>query len=119
MVVEESERERVIQMLKVKYDNEKVERVRELLEFFLEHKTLINKFIHYNLSAIDQQFQSLVVLIPEIFEFDSKRLLWRACIRRHVKKQIRDSDDYDVELGVRREMVFADSFEQLKELSSK
>mmetsp|Transcript_18663 Transcript_18663/g.31920 ORF Transcript_18663/g.31920 Transcript_18663/m.31920 type:complete len:206 (+) Transcript_18663:16-633(+) len=59
----------------------------------------------------------LVTMMPQIFEFDSKRLLWKQCIKRHARKVIKQSDDYEIDIGVRRDTVFGDSFEQLKDLT--
>ena len=49
-----------------------------------------------------------------MLDFDSKRLIWRTQIKRHIKKQLKDSGEYEVDIGVRRNQVFDDSFEQLK-----
>jgi hypothetical protein len=54
--------------------------------------------------------------MPEILTFESKRLLWRICIKKHIKKSSRDNGDYEIDIGVRRNSVFGDSFEQLKDI---
>jgi E3 ubiquitin-protein ligase HUWE1 len=44
-------------------------------------------------------------------------LLWRHLIKKHLKKQNRDNDQfYEIDIQVRRNQVFGDSFEQLKDI---
>jgi len=78
---------------------------------------MINKFISVNQSVVNDQLLSLVSLVPQIFDFSSKRLLWRIVVKNLSKKKQHQSDDYDIEIGVRRDAVFGDSFEQLKDLA--
>lgn len=115
---ESSEPKDLLQSLTSRLDSSKIDKVRSLLQFFINNKHLLNLFISVNLSSIDQHFQSLVVLIPEIFDFETKRLLWKACIKKHAKKITRGSDEYEIDLGIRRDQVFADSFEQLKDMET-
>ena len=49
-------------------------------------------------------------------DFESKRLLWRICIKKHIRKISRDNGEYEIDIGVRRNQVFGDSFEQLKDI---
>lgn len=92
-------------------------RVQNLITFFFKNKKMLNDFIHANQSIISEQLQNLVVCLPEILDFDSKRLLWRICIKKHFKRNDRDNDAYEIDLQVRRNHVFGDSFEQLKGIS--
>lgn len=44
-------------------------------------------------------------------------MLWRHLIKKHLKKQNRDNDQfYEIDIQVRRNQVFGDSFEQLKDI---
>ena len=73
-------------------------RVQNLITFFFKNKKMLNDFIHANQSIISEQLQNLVVCLPEILDFDSKRLLWRICIKKHFKKNDRDNDAYEIDL---------------------
>jgi len=60
---------------------------------------------------------SLISNLPQLLNFSSKRLLWRHLIKKHLKKQNRDNDQfYEIDIQVRRNQVFGDSFEQLKDI---
>lgn len=65
----------------------------------------MNDFISANASHSDSLLQ-LVSIMPDILEFNSKRILWRQLVKKNIKK----SDDYDIDLQVRREQIFDDSF---------
>lgn len=54
--------------------------------------------------------------MPEILDFESKRLLWRVLIKKTLRKNQPDGE-YEIDIGVRRGQVFGDSFEQLKDIS--
>lgn len=54
--------------------------------------------------------------MPCLLEFTSKRTLWRHLVKRHLKKSAREDQDFEVDLQVRRDQVFSDSFEQLKDV---
>ena len=54
--------------------------------------------------------------VPEILDFDSKRLLWRVLIKKTLRRNQPDGE-YEIDIGVRRNQVFGDSFEQLKDIS--
>jgi E3 ubiquitin-protein ligase HUWE1 len=58
----------------------------------------------------------LVISVPEILEFDSKRLLWKICIKKYLRKNVKDNGEFEIDLQVRRNQVFGDSFEQLKHI---
>lgn len=81
------------------------------------NKELLNVYIqksHSNQqSAQLTSLLDLVIMVPQILEFSSKRILWRQCIKKQLKKQGRD-EEYEIEVQVRRGQVFSDSFEQLK-----
>ena len=87
-----------------------------MIKFFFENKKLINKFIRINQTVINEQFQNLVISVPEILEFDSKRLLWKICIKKYLRKNVKDNGEFEIDLQVRRNQVFGDSFEQLKHI---
>lgn len=59
---------------------------------------------------------SFVTLLPQLLEFESKRLLWRLCIKKHLRKSSREHGEYEIDIQIRRNQVFADSFEQLKDI---
>jgi E3 ubiquitin-protein ligase HUWE1 len=40
--------------------------------------------------------------VPEILDFDSKRLLWRVCIKKYLRKNIKEYQEYEIDIGVRR-----------------
>ena len=39
--------------------------------------------------------------VPEILDFDSKRLLWRVLIKKTMRKNQQD-DGFEIDIGVRR-----------------
>ena len=52
------------------------------------------------------QLKNLVVKIPQILEFDTKRLIWRTMLKKNKQKMKGGA----WELHVRREQAFDDSF---------
>lgn len=86
-------------------------RVQDLIRFFFVNKKLINKFIRINQTVINDQFQNLVIQVPQILDFDSKRLLWKICIKKHLRKNVKAHGEFEIDLQVRRNQVFGDSFE--------
>lgn len=89
-------------------------RVQKMIGFFLRNKKLINKFISINQMVINSQFLDLVVQVPQILDFESKRLIWKICMKKHIKKKLKGTDQYEIDLQIRRNQVFDDSFEYLK-----
>lgn len=59
----------------------------------------------------------MVIQVPEILDFDSKRLLWKVTIKKHIKRQLRDNGEFEIDIQVRRNQVFGDSFAQLKDIN--
>jgi len=92
-------------------------RTQDLIHFFYVNKRLLNSFIQSNQSpATVDHFLNFAIQLPQILDFESKRLLWRLCIKRHLRKSSRDNGEYEIDIQIRRNQVFADSFEQLKEI---
>jgi len=78
---------------------------------------MINKYIQLNQSTPWHQqdhFLNLIIEMPEILEFESKRILWRQCIKKYLKKK--NDDEYEIDVQVRRNHVFGDSYEQLRDI---
>ena len=87
-----------------------VERVQHVITFFFKNKSLINNFIRINQAAAINQFLNIVTTVPQILNFETKRLLWRVLIKKHLRKSQRDAGDYEIDVGCRRDQVFGDSF---------
>jgi len=51
------------------------------------NKKLINVFIRVNQQVVNVQLKNLVVKIPQILEFDTKRLIWRVMLKKAKQKQ--------------------------------
>jgi len=49
--------------------------------------------------------------VPQILDFDSKRLIWKICVKKYIKKNFKDLGEFEIDLQVRRNQVFGDSFE--------
>jgi len=93
-----------------------VERVQHVIKFFFKNKSLINNFIRINQAAAINQFLNIVTTVPQILNFETKRLLWRVLIKKHLRKSQRDAGDHEIDVGCRRDQVFGDSFQQLKDI---
>jgi len=57
-----------------------------------------------------------VIQVPQLLDFDSKRLIWKICVKKFIKKNLKDQGDFEIDLQVRRNHVFGDSFETLKHI---
>ena len=57
-------------------------RLRTIIGFFISNKKLINVFIRVNQQVVNVQLKNLVVKIPQILEFDTKRLIWRIMLKK-------------------------------------
>ena len=56
------------------------------------------------------QLKNLVVKIPQILEFDTKRLIWRVMLKKAKSKY----KDREWDICVRREQAFDDSFNMMR-----
>ena len=63
-------------------------------------------FIRVNQQVVNVQLKNLVVKIPQILEFDTKRLIWRIMLKK--TKQKVKGGTWDI--LVRRDQAFDDSF---------
>lgn len=84
-------------------------RLRTIIGFFISNKKLINVFIRVNQQVVNVQLKNLVVKIPQILEFDTKRLIWRIMLKKTKPKM---GGAWD--LPVRRDSAFDDSFAIMK-----
>jgi len=81
-------------------------RLKSIIAFFISNKKLINIFIRVNHQVVNVQLKNLVVKIPQILEFDTKRLIWRLMLKKTKQKQRLAQWD----IMVRRDQAFDDSF---------
>ena len=91
----------------------KDDRLRVFITFCLEHKKVINSFIRANQQILNDSLRNVIIKVPQVLDFDNKRLLFRTQIKK-IQKKYR-MNYFDIE--VKRDQVFADSFEQLEHLS--
>lgn len=78
-----------------------------MLEFLQTNRRLLNEFITSTANHSDSLLQ-LVCTMPKLLEFSSKRVLWRQLVKRNLRNK---GDDFEIDLQVRRNQVFSDSFE--------
>ena len=81
-------------------------RLKTIIAFFISNKKLINIFIRVNQQVVNVQLKNLVVKIPQILEFDTKRLIWRVMLKK--TKQKVKGGVWDI--SIRRDQAFDDSF---------
>ena len=90
------------------------QRLKLFIKFCLEHKKVINSFIRANQQVLNDSLRNVIMKVaPQILDFDNKRLLFRSQIKK-VQKKYRLKY---LDVQVRRDQVFADTYEQLKRLS--
>jgi len=89
-------------------------RLKVFIKFCLEHKKVINSFIRANQQVLNESLRNVIMKVPQVLDFDNKRLLFRSQIKKIQKKYRLKYFD----LQVRRDKVFDDSYEQLKSLSA-
>lgn len=89
-------------------------RLKVFIKFCLEHKKVINSFIRANQQVLNESLRNVIMKVPQVLDFDNKRLLFRSQIKKMQKKYRLKYFD----LQVRRENVFDDSYDQLKQLSA-
>ena len=92
----------------------KDDRLRVFITFCLEHKKVINSFIRSNQQILNDSLRNVIIKVPQVLDFDNKRLLFRTQIKK-IQKKYR-MNYFDIE--VKRDQVFADSFEQLEHLGT-
>jgi hypothetical protein len=67
--------------------NQSKARLRTIVTFFICNKSLINQFIRVNQHfASNVVLRNLIVKIPQILAFDTKRLIWRLDLKRRQAK---------------------------------
>lgn len=59
-----------------------INRFSAIIKFFIENKRLINKFIQMNSNVINKELVQVALMIPHVFDFDTKRIIWRADIKK-------------------------------------
>ncbi|KAI1869310.1 uncharacterized protein JN550_005940 [Neoarthrinium moseri] len=81
------------------------------LSFTEEHRRILNELVRNNPSLMKGTFQNLVKN-PKVLEFDNKRNWFNRSV--HNRNQIRDGRTFpSLQLSVRRDQVFHDSFKSL------
>lgn len=81
------------------------------LNFTEEHRRILNELVRTNPSLMKGTFQNLVKN-PKVLEFDNKRNWFNRSV--HNRNQIRDGRSFpSLQLNVRRDQVFHDSFKSL------
>lgn len=99
--------------LKNKIKDQKVredQRLKTFIKFCLMHKKLINNFIRANQQIVNESLRNVIMKVPQILDFDNKRLMFRSQIKKMQKKYRLKY----IDIQVRRDKVFDDSFEQLR-----
>jgi len=82
-------------------------RLRTIVTFFICNKSLINQFIRVNQHfASNVVLRNLIVKIPQILAFDTKRLIWRLDLKRRQAKY----KENGVDIRVNRNNVFEESY---------
>ncbi len=71
---------------------------------------MINSFVRANQQVLTESLRKVVMKVPQILDFDNKRLIFRQIMKRH--KRMAQYDD--VEIVVSREQVFDDSYSQMR-----
>ena len=79
-----------------------MDRFRILLTFFIKNKKLINSFIRANTHVINGELKQLAIKIPEILEFDTKRIIWRLDLKRLSAKYRSEQ----MSVSIRRDQAF-------------
>lgn len=86
------------------------ERHAEMLMFCERHRRILNLLIQQSPGMLSGAFQPLVALAPMCISFENKRLYFRQKL-----KQLREGTRQEaIRLNVRRNLVFIDSFHQLR-----
>ena len=88
--------------LKTKIKEEKIredERLKRFIKFCLVHKKVINSFIRANQQILNDSLRNVVSQVPQILDFDNKRLLFRS----ELKKMKRKHRLSHISLSVRRD----------------
>lgn len=63
------------------------DRLKTFIKFCLEHKKVINSFIRSNQQVLnDSSLRNVIIKVPQILDFDNKRLLFRSQIKKVQKK---------------------------------
>lgn len=63
-------------------------RLKLIIKFCLEHKKLINNFVRANQQVLNESLKNVIMKVPQILDFDNKRLLFRTEIK-NMQKQYR------------------------------
>ncbi len=61
-------------------------RFKTLISFFIENRKLINTFIQINCNVVNKELLRLALMIPQILDFDTKRIIWKAELKRLQQK---------------------------------
>jgi len=62
------------------------QRFRALVGFFIRNKKLINSFVRVNNQVVNSELKGLAMRVPEVLEFETKRIIWRVELKRlHTK----------------------------------
>lgn len=52
------------------------------MQFLVDNKKLINKFIQLNHSVINKELIQVALMIPSVLDFDTKRAIWKTELKR-------------------------------------
>lgn len=95
--------------LKIKIKDEKArddKRLKIFIKFCLENKKIINSFIRANQQVLNESLRNVIMKVPQILDFDNKRLLFRGQIKK-IQRKYRLKY---IDIQVRRDKVFDDSY---------
>ena len=77
-------------------------RFKTLISFFIDNRKLINTFIQINSNVINKELLRLALMIPQILDFDTKRIIWKVELKRHQQKYKNENFTF----SIRRENTF-------------
>lgn len=101
--------EKVAQLL-LNPEGKSTKRHSEMLAFCERHRRILNVLIQHSSGILSTAFQPLIALAPMCISFENKRQYFRQRL-----KQLREKTRYEpIRLNVRRNVVFMDSFRQLR-----
>lgn len=90
-------------------------RFKTLISFFIDNRKLINTFIQINCNIVNKELLRLALMIPQILDFDTKRIIWKAELKRLQQKYKNENFAFTI----RREHTVADSLASMSMLSAK
>lgn len=104
----DSDLEKVLQQ-HIKRTSPHYAKFKTMATFFMQNKKLLNQFIRQNQQLVNTELKNLVLRVPQILEFDTKRFIWRV----ELKKQHAKHKKRVIRITVNRNRAFDDSFAHL------